>query len=72
MLQSGFNVCSFRTRQQSLAQFFSMKWGLAYCTDVDSIMQELEYSHRSEEWRLFIDSSKLSLNAVLHNVNMLP
>jgi len=47
--------------------------GLIYCTDVNGIMQELGYTHRSEEWRLFIDSSKLSLKAVLlHNVNMLP
>ena len=31
------------------------------------------YSHRPEEWRLFIDSSKLSLKAVLlHNKNILP
>jgi len=47
--------------------------GLVYCTDVDGIMQELGYTHRSVEWRLFIDPSKLSLKAVLlHNVNMLP
>jgi len=50
-----------------------MKGGLVYCTDVDGIMQELGYYHRSQEWRLFIDSSKLSLKAVLlYNVNMLP
>jgi len=49
--------------------------GLVYCTDVNGIMQESGYTHRSEEWRLFIDSSKLSLKTVLlllHNVNMLP
>ena len=73
LLQSGVKVCCFRTRQQSLAQFFSMKVGLVYCTDVGGIMQEFGYSHRPEEWRLFIDSSKLSLKAVLlHNKNMLP
>ena len=50
-----------------------MKGGLIYCTDVCDIMQEFGYSHRPEEWRLFIDSSKLSLKAVLlHNKNMLP
>ena len=73
LLQSGVKVCSFRTRQQSLAQFFSMKGGLIYCTDIGGVMQEFGYSHRPEEWRLFIDSSKLSLKAVLlHNENMLP
>ena len=65
LLQSGVKVCNFCTRQQSLAQFFSMKGGLVYCTDVGGIMQEFGYSHRPEEWRLFIDSSKLSLKAVL-------
>ena len=36
-------------------------------------MQDFGYSHRPEEWRLFIDSSKLSLKAVLlHNESMLP
>ena len=55
------------------SSFFSMKGGLVYCTDVYGIMQEFGYSHRPEEWRLFIDSSKLSLKAVLlHNKNMLP
>ena len=73
LLQSGVKVFSFRTCQQSLAQFFSMKGRLVYCTDIVGIMQEFEYSHRTEEWRLFIDSSKLSLKAVLlHNENTLP
>ena len=50
-----------------------MKWGLVYCTDVGGIMQEFGYSHRPEEWRLFINLSKLSLKAVLlHNKNILP
>ena len=73
LLLRGVKVCSFRTRQQFLAQFFSMIGGLVYCTDVGGIMQEFGYSHRPEEWRLFFDSSKLSLKAVLlHNENMLP
>ena len=73
LLQSGVKVCSFRTRQQSLAQFLSMKGGLVYCTDVGDIMQEFGYSHRPEEWRLLIYSSKISLKAVLqHKENMLP
>jgi len=73
LLQSGVNICIFRTRQQSLAQIFSIKGGLVYYTDADGTLKELGYSHRSEEWRMFIDSSKLSLNVVLlHNINMLP
>ena len=40
LLQSGVKVCSFRTRQQSLAQFFSMKGKLVYCTDVGGIISD--------------------------------
>ena len=36
-------------------------------------MKELGYSHDSTEWRLFIDSSKASLKAILlHNGNTKP
>ena len=49
VLQSGVNVCSFRSHQQSLAQFFSMERGLVYCADVGGIMQKFGYSHRPEE-----------------------
>ena len=73
LLQSGVKFCSFRTHQQSLAQFFNLKGGLVYCTDVGGIMQEFGYFHRQEEWTLFIDLLKLSLKTVLlHNENMLP
>ena len=73
LLQSGVNICSFCTREQSLAKFVSMKGELVYCTDVCGIMQEFGYSHTPEELRLFIDSSKLSLKAILlPNGNMLP
>ena len=50
-----------------------MKGGLVCCTDVGGIMHEFGYSHKPKEWRLYIDSSKVSLKAVLlHNGNMLP
>jgi len=43
------------------------------CKDVDGLFKALNMSHRSDEWRLFIDSSKVSLKAVLlHNGNVLP
>ena len=73
LLEKGVNVSSFRTRQQSFAQFFSMTEGLVFCNDVDGIMEKFGSSHKPEEWRLFIDSSKHSLKAVLlHNGNTLP
>ena len=50
-----------------------MERGPVACTDVDGLMQTLDINHNSLDWRLFIDSSKQSLKAVLlHNGNTLP
>ncbi|GBM19331.1 hypothetical protein AVEN_200264-1 [Araneus ventricosus] len=44
-----------------------------FCNDVDSSFKALELQHNPQEWRLFIDSSKVSLKAVLlHNGNKHP
>ena len=73
LLASGTIISSFRSRQSSLSSFFDMQDTLCYCHDIDSLLQELGVAHKSEEWRLFIDSSKLSLKAVLLHVgNKLP
>ena len=46
---------------------------MCFCTDVNSLMKELSYEHNSDEWRIFIDSSKHRLKAVLlHNGNENP
>jgi len=58
---------------EDLVQFFKMQRGLVACTDIDGLMQTLSINHIPLDWRLFIDSSKLSLKAILlHNVNTLP
>jgi len=50
-----------------------MEGTLVACKDVDGLFKALNMSHCTEEWRLFIDSSKVSLKAVLlHNGNVLP
>ena len=50
-----------------------MERGLVACTDLDGLMQTLNINHNLLDWRLFINSSKLSLTAVLlHNGNTLP
>jgi len=50
-----------------------MERGLAASTGIDGLMQTLNTNHIPLDWRLFIDSSKLSLKAVLfHNGNTLP
>jgi hypothetical protein len=39
--------------------------GLLACTDIDGLMQTLNINYNPLNWRLFIDSSKMSLKAVL-------
>jgi len=55
-------------RYENLVHFFKMEMDLVACTDIDGLMQTLSINHIPLDWRLFIDSSKLSLKAVLlHN-----
>jgi hypothetical protein len=50
-----------------------MERGRVACTDNDGLMQTLNINHNPLDWRIFIDSSKSSLKAVLfHNGNTLP
>jgi hypothetical protein len=48
--------------------FYSQEKYLVFCADVCSVLEVLGREHDNTEWRLFIDSSKVSLKAVLlHN-----
>lgn len=48
--------------------FFSKQEDLTFCNNVVSLMESLGVEHKTEDWCLFIDSSKTSLNRVLlHN-----
>jgi hypothetical protein len=50
-----------------------MERGLVACTNIDGVIQTLNINHNPLDWRLFRDSSNLSLKAVrLHNDNTLP
>ena len=68
----GVMISVYRKRHDDLVHFFKMERGLVACTDIDGLMQTLNINHNPLDWRLFIDSSKLSLKAVLHNGNTLP
>jgi len=49
-----------------------MERGLVACTDIDGLRQTVNINHNPLDWQLFIDSSNLSLKAVLlHNDNTL-
>jgi hypothetical protein len=50
-----------------------MYGSMVYCKDVCGLMEELQLQYAPEQWRLFIDSSKVSLKAVLkHNAKKHP
>ena len=66
-------ISVYRKRHEDLVQFFKMERSLVACSDIDGLMQTLSINHNPLDWRLFIDSYKLSLKAVLlHNGNTLP
>ena len=60
-------------RYVTLANFYVMfsdsdHPSLCYCTDIQGLFQEIGIAYLTSGWRLFIDSSKRSLKAVLlHN-----
>ena len=63
-------ISEFRHRNEKLSSSYN---SLCFCNDVGGLMMELGYEHKCDEWRLFIDSSKASLKAVLlHNGNIRP
>ena len=71
LLSPGTRTSQFRHRHKELVQFFAMSDNMCYCTDIQGLMSSLGVKHKTEAWRLFIDSSKASLKAVLlHNGNM--
>ena len=66
-------ISAFRKRHEDLVHFFKMERGLVACNDIDGLTQTLNINHNPLDWRLFTDSSKLSLKAVLlHIGNTLP
>ena len=66
-------ISVYRKTNEDLVHFFKMERNLVACTDIDGLMQTLNINHNHLDWRLYIDSSKLSLKAFpLHNGNTLP
>src|SRR5215470_1287932 len=73
LLQSNTRVCVYRDRHSKYATYYRTEMNVCYFNDIQGLMHELGYHHDPSEWRLFIDSSKVSLKAVLlHNGNMQP
>ena len=50
-----------------------MEDGVVFCNYVCSVMEVLGHEFNPDQWRLFVDSSKVSLKVVLlHNGNKFP
>jgi len=66
-------VCFYRGCHEEFKDFFSQEDGVVFCNDACSVMEVLGHEYNPDQWRLFIDSSKVSLKLVLlHNRNRLP
>ena len=66
-------MCFYRGRHEEFKDFFSQKDGIVFCNDVSSVMKVPGHECIPDQWRLFTDSSKVSLKVVLlHNGNKFP
>jgi hypothetical protein len=59
LLQKNTNSLIFHYRQKDIAQYFASAGNLVYCTDIDKVMVALGQDHKTNEWRLFVDSSSI-------------
>ena len=70
-LTSDTRITAYRTREKSFLPYFSQDEKLLYCNNIHGLFMQLGISeYKSDNWRLFIDSSTRSLKCVLlHNTN---
>ena len=66
-------MCYYGGRHEEFEDFFSLEDDVVFCNDVCSVMEVLGHEYSPDQWRLFIDSSEVSLKVViLHNGNRFP
>lgn len=66
-MAAGAKVTAFRKRQSDFQKCFrvNQEKNFAYCHDVDELMKAMEINYKAEDWRVFIDSGKDTLKAIL-------
>lgn len=70
LLSPGTSFSWYRNREEEFTCHFSKTESLVYCSDIPGLIAKLGVNYNATEWRIFIDSSKRSLKAVLlHNGN---
>ena len=67
MLDSEVTFSWYKHRKKEYLPFFTKEDDLVYCVDIKSRIEKLGTTYEPSDWRLFIDSSKRSLKAVLHH-----
>ena len=73
LLAPGTKVTVYRRRSELFSNLFSEDGELFYCNDIFELIHTLVGKYDPNDWRLFIDSSKKSIKAVLlHIGNILP
>ena len=78
LLAPSCQISKPRKRHVTFANFYTMSSdsnhpSLCYCTDIHGLFQEIGIVYSASDWRLFSDSSKQSLKAVLlYNGNVYP
>jgi hypothetical protein len=60
-LHQDSETCFFRNRQNAFKEFFSPENDLVFCDDICCVTEAVGHHHDPAEWRLFIDSSKVTL-----------
>lgn len=65
LLSPGTIVTRYRYREKEFHKFFTAEAGLVYCCDIPGLVSHMGLTYSADEWRMFIDSSKRSLKAVL-------
>lgn len=67
VLEKDVKTTSYKGRQAEFAAYFtgSPDNTYAYCSDIEGVMRQKKIRYVVDEWRLFIDSSKSALKAVL-------
>lgn len=68
LLAPGTKITMFRERSRFYASFFSEEKELFFCKDIPGLFASINLVYNPSEWRLFIDSSKSSLKAVLLHI----
>lgn len=61
-------ISDMRKRSTYFTDVFQASGGLTYCSNIKRLFLCLQYPYKPSEWRLFIDSSKSALKAVLLHI----